>query len=174
MFGLLLWWVLVPEARPPPPGTCVVAIDGMPVSVMRHHQVSIGTAHSRRATETFVFTLGEDERTRVELTGPRYYGRRWISRSECDAQSPLSLSVRPQPAKLTMACPHEGMTLVCEDCPEPIGGKVYFADQFPSIDVESFETTVWILFRAPGRRRKLQQLTLHPGPNVKRVVLDPL
>ena len=174
MFGLLLWWVLVPEARPPPPGTCTVAVEGMPVSVMRHHQVTIGDTPSVRASKSLSFILREGERVRVELTGPRYFGRRWISRSECDAQPQLSLQVEPLPAKLTLACPHDGMTMMCEDCPTPVGGKIYFADQFPAIDVEDFETTVWILFRAPGRQRKLQQITLHPGPNVKRVMLDEL
>lgn len=151
-----------------------MTIEGMPVSVMRHHKVNVGVGPGRRAAQTFSFTLAEHERVRVEVTGPRYMGRRWVSRAECDAEPELSLSVQPLPAELTVTCPPKGTTMVCQDCPAPIGGKVYFPDQFPAIDVEDFETKFWVLFRAPGYQRKLEQITVHPGPNARRLVMEAL
>jgi hypothetical protein len=149
----------------------VVELDGIPVSVIGHHQLAIDDDEGQRASRRFVLTVAPGENRRLELSGPRYHGVRWVSREECDEVMVVRMHVEPLPAELELTCPEKGMTLECQDCPGPAGERIYLAEHFPAIEVDAFDTAVWVLFRAPGFQRELKRLILHPGPNPRHIEL---
>jgi hypothetical protein len=141
----------------------------MPVSVMRHHQVTIDGETSRPATTRFSIAVAERS-VDVAVGGPRFAGRRTVAGSEC--AEVVLLQVYPLPAQLIVQCPYAGMTLECPDCPGPAGERIHLAGDFPPIPVEAMETEVEILFRAPGYRRVWRSISLVPGLNRVRVKLE--
>ncbi len=173
MVSYWLAW-MVSAVGPPVPSAgvhCEVEVVGMPVSVIRHHRLWVGT-RARPLEPRMTIELPE-QRTLVRVAGLRYRGERWLKADDCAQEGSLTLPVEPLPARVVFPCPPPGLTVTCTRCPGFAEDQVFLPEHFPTIEMDSFSQEIELLLRAPGFRRRTQPVSLHPGPNTLRVELDP-
>jgi len=166
----MVWLASIMMGDPPSDG-CTVELSGIPISVMRHHRLAIGTDDERPLAQRMDLRL-EGRATQLRVTGPRYGGARRLEAGECSGGALVSLEAAPLPARLVFPCAPSGLTIVCTTCEE--SERVYLADELPPIPMTSFSREVELLVRAPGFRRANRKVSLHPGPNTVRLELERL
>lgn len=172
MLGLMMWLASIAMVDPPPDG-CEIEVVGMPVSVMPHHRLGVGTEQERPLASRMPIQLGEGS-ARLRVIGPRYRGERVVSAQECGPGAVVQLEVEPLPARIDFPCAPDGLTIACTNCADEVGARVYLPEDFPPLLMSSFSREVELLLRAPGFRRETRTVQLHPGPNRVHVQLRPL
>lgn len=176
MVGLLVWLTMTLAEDPRGLGTttCSVEVTGMPVPVMSHHRLVVGSDGARPLAPRFELQVGE-EALRLRVLGLRYRGERWVSRQECEAAGrAVQMTVEPLPAHVVFPCPPVGLTVECPRCPGEAGARVFLAEELPPVEMDAWTREIEVLLRAPGYHREVRRLVLHPGPNTVHVTLQRL
>ena len=150
----------------PSPPVCVVHVEGMPISLLRHHSILVG-AERREAARSV-----EIPRLDVEalLVGPRYTGASKLP-DRCDA--PVVLKAKPKPARVKLTEAPPNTVVSCVDCPGIDPHANFLVSNLPPMVMKGWamEVTFWV--RASGYESRREVAVLHPGQNDVRVPLNP-
>lgn len=142
----------------PSPPVCVVHVEGMPFSLLRHHTVLVGQESREAARSVEVPRVGVE----VLLLGPRYSGSSKLP-NQCD--EPVVLKARPKPAHVKLVDAPPDAVVSCIDCPGIDPHANYLASDLPPMVMKGWamEVTLWV--RASGYEARREVSVLHPGHN---------
>ncbi len=148
----------------PSPPTCVVRVEGMPVSLLRHHVVVVGRER-REAARTVEVARWDGE---ALLVGPRYTGASTLP-NRCE--DPVVLQARPKPARVELTHMPPNAVVSCIDCPGIDPHANFLVSNLPPMVMTAWamEVTFWV--RAHGYESRHEVIVLHPGQNSVHVPL---
>lgn len=146
----------------PSPPVCVVHVEGMPASLLRHHTIQVGRERRTAARSVEVPRAGEA----ALLVGPRYSGASSLP-DHCD--EPIVLSARPKPARVEWVDMPPGTVVSCVDCAGIDPHANFLLSNLPPMVMKGWAMEVTFHVRARGYEARREVIVLHPGQNVVRI-----